>query len=116
MFTELQTAADLDRVLADSQHRPAIVFKHSNQCGLSTRAYRSLSKLDEFTDLPVHMLVVQTARPLSNEIEARFGIRHESPQVIVVSNREPVFNASHHNATAEAVGEALSRIETQKQD
>ena len=53
------------------------------------------------------MIVVQTARNVSREVEARTGVRHESPQAIVLRNGAAVWNASHFDITAEAVTEAL---------
>jgi bacillithiol system protein YtxJ len=35
-------------------------------------------------------------RDISNEISARFNIRHESPQMIVIKNGIAVHHDSHH--------------------
>jgi len=44
---------------------------------------------------------------LSESMEERFGIRHESPQAIVVSNGKPVWHASHLRVTAKALEDAI---------
>ncbi|NND70779.1 MAG: bacillithiol system redox-active protein YtxJ [Rhodothermales bacterium] len=112
MFTEIQTTDQLDQVIAASEVAPQVVFKHSSRCGLSASAHRSLSVLSS-QDPPVFILTVQDSRKLSNEIEERFQIRHESPQIIIFSGGEPVFNSSHRRATSETVRECVSTIETQ---
>jgi len=42
-----------------------------------------------------HFVNIQQNRALSNEIADRFGIRHESPQLLVIRNKTAVFNTSH---------------------
>lgn len=36
-------------------------------------------------------------RNISNAIESRFGITHQSPQLIVLENGEAIYDASHQN-------------------
>jgi hypothetical protein len=55
----------------------------------------------------VSLVEVQRARELSAEIAKRLGIDHESPQVIVLSNGQVVWNASHFKITSHAVAEAV---------
>ena len=52
-------------------------------------------------------IVVQEARSLSDLVARETGIRHESPQVILLRNGEAVWNTSHHGITAESLREAL---------
>lgn len=102
-FTELQEARDLEELLSHSHNRPVVVFKHSNSCGVSARAYREMAKLAG----PVGIVTVQKARPLSNEIEERFELPHETPQVLVVRNGELAWSASHFRITTDAVNRAI---------
>ena len=48
--------------------------------------------------------------PLSNKIATTFGIRHQSPQVIILHHRQPIFDASHGRVTAKAVRNAIENI------
>lgn len=107
----LTTLADLDEVLTLSAERPVWLFKHSVTCGISARAHREYESYvaaggaggELFT-----LLEVQHARPLSNEIAARFGIRHESPQAILLKKGRPVWNASHGEISVSALGAAVA--------
>ena len=36
-------------------------------------------------------------RSISNEIESRFDVVHQSPQLIVLENGKAIYNASHQN-------------------
>lgn len=102
-FIELHEAHELDELLSQSGDQPVILFKHSNSCMISSRARRQMDKLEK----PVAMVIVQKARGLSNEIESRFSLPHETPQVLVVRNGKLAWSASHFRITAEAVNRAV---------
>ena len=46
---------------------------------------------------------VRAQRPLSQQIAARSGVEHGSPQVIIFRRGTPVWNASHQDITAAAL-------------
>src|SRR6266550_8777656 len=102
-FVELPDTDSLDRFLAQSNGSPAIIFKHSNTCGVSARARAEMSRIES----PVGMVTVQTARAVSNEIEARTGVEHETPQVFIIRDGKVLWAASHGQIRAEAVAAAL---------
>ena len=106
---------DLDRLLSESHTRPLLVFKHSFTCGTSAEA---LDELIEHLDAdlvasggpdPQYAIVtVQTHRDVSNAVAARLGVRHETPQALLIRNGRVVWAASHFRVTADAVQRALS--------
>jgi bacillithiol system protein YtxJ len=102
-FFEIDDRAALDNLITDSRQNPVIVFKHSNACSISARAYREMEKLQA----PVNILVVQSAREISRELANLTGVRHETPQVIVLRDGKAVWNASHFEVQAVAVTEAI---------
>ncbi|MDT4969104.1 MAG: hypothetical protein QOJ64_3841 [Acidobacteriota bacterium] len=102
-FTQITDADDLDQLLARSHDAAVILFKHSSTCPISSAAYEEMSEVKA----DVSLVVVQRARNISNEIASRTGIPHQSPQVVVVRNGRPVWNASHYDITATAVEDAV---------
>ena len=56
--------------------------------------------------------MVQDARGLAQRIAERFGIRHESPQAIVLYRGEPVDHASHSGVTPRFVTETIEKVPT----
>lgn len=102
-FTPITDATALDELMMRSNDAPVILFKHSSTCPISAGAYREMSKVTE----DVALLVVQRARDLSREVERRTGVRHESPQAIVLRNGQAVWNASHWDVTSDAVEKAV---------
>lgn len=111
-FVKITETVSLEELTDRSKDRPIVIFKHSLTCPISSAAY---ARMEEF-DGEVALVEVQRARPLSTEIERRLGVAHESPQVIVLSHGQVVWNASHFQITAEAVavavGEAVKNSKT----
>jgi bacillithiol system protein YtxJ len=106
-FTQITDRQALEQLLARSHAGPVVVFKHSSTCPISSHAYKQMSQVER----DVTLVVVQRARDLSGEIESVTGVRHESPQAIVLRNGEAVWSASHFDITARAVEEAARQHE-----
>ena len=104
-FIKVTGAEQFSDLLSRSQKRPIVIFKHSTTCPVSAAAY---NEMEQFAG-EVVLVEVQRARELSREIEKQTGIRHESPQVLVLENGKVVWNASHFKVKARAVEEALNR-------
>lgn len=108
-FTPLEQAGTLDSLLAAPG--PFVIFKHSPTCGTSAFAYdQLLDFLDDPSGTPIHLVNVLAARPLSQQIAARLGVRHESPQVLVVDRGQVRWHASHFRVTADALRRALASL------
>lgn len=102
-FFKIDDRTAFDNLISDSKQKAVIVFKHSNACPISARAYREMEKLDD----QVNMLVVQSVPELSRELANLTGVRHESPQVILLRDGKAVWNASHFDVNAASVSQAL---------
>lgn len=59
-------------------------------------------------DVPVYLVDVRAERALSQSTAARTGIRHESPQVIILRRGAAVWSTSHDDITADAIQRNLS--------
>lgn len=103
-FNEIQDVAELDALIEKSNEQAVVLFKHSTTCPISSGVYHEVSK----ADADINLIVVQHARPVSNAVAERTGIRHESPQALVIKNGAVVYHASHYDVTAEAVEKSLS--------
>jgi bacillithiol system protein YtxJ len=101
---KLDTLDKLQAAIEESRIRPVLLFKHSTSCGISVGVFREVSLVDS----DINLVVVQTDRRISNEIERRIGIRHESPQAIVLKDGEAVYHASHYDITADDINKHLN--------
>jgi bacillithiol system protein YtxJ len=98
----ISDVAALEAAIAESCERPVLLFKHSRTCGISCEAFDELQlHLSEAMGLAAYKLItVQSHRRVSDEASQRLGIRHETPQAILLKDGRPVWNASHFRITA----------------
>jgi bacillithiol system protein YtxJ len=112
VLTPLVDVQSVDAAIAESRERPVLLFKHSRYCGVSCEALEELqSHIDARADGAVayKMITVQTHRPVSDAIAQRLGLRHETPQAILLRDGKVVWNASHFRITATQLDQALPK-------
>ncbi len=102
-FKEINTTDALDDLLARSAQEPVVIFKHSLTCPISRSVHDDVTRYDG----EIALVIMQHARPLSNEIAARTGVRHESPQALVLRDGRAVWHAAHYDITAEDLHQAV---------
>jgi bacillithiol system protein YtxJ len=102
-LTALSELHELEAAIQESVDRPVLLFKHSRQCGVSCEALDELhSHIDRSGGKAAYkMITVQTHRPISDAAARRLGIRHETPQAILLKDGKPVWSASHFRITAD---------------
>ena len=106
-FVSVTEMQQLEEVFKRSQEKPVVLFKHSTTCPISSAAYQQMEQMPD----EVSLIVVQHARDLSREVEKRTGIRHESPQAIILRDGHAAWHASHWKVTADAVERAVRENE-----
>ena len=105
----IRSTEEIDDVFARSRVTPVFIFKHSLTCPISAMAYR------EFQDFigsgaasppECRLVEVQRARDVSTAIAERTGVRHESPQALLVHGGEVIWHASHGAITQSSLRRA----------
>ncbi len=97
-WNQLENVATLATIKEESATQRILIFKHSTRCSISTMALGRLErswKDSEMAALKPYYLDLLNFRAISNQIAEDFGIHHESPQVLVISNGQCVYHASH---------------------
>ena len=84
-----------------------VLFLDDPFCPISAHARREMRR----TAIPARVVDVARRPNLSRAIEERTGIRHESPQVIVLASGRQIWSASHFGITADAVARAVAIAE-----
>jgi bacillithiol system protein YtxJ len=109
LLKSLSDLDELERALAASNERPLLLFKHSFTCGVSAEALDELvGHLDHVNgDADYAMVVVQEHRDVSNAVTRKLGVRHATPQALIIKEGRAVWSASHFRVTADAVEAAL---------
>jgi bacillithiol system protein YtxJ len=96
----IESLNQLDEAFDRSKDRPVWIFKHSLTCPVSFHAWAEFRRFAEARgeDDGVYFLIeVQRARPLSNAVAQRTGVRHESPQAILLRDTAVAWHASHYS-------------------
>lgn len=102
---------DIDGIIMSSNKKPQVIFKHSNQCGTSFFAKKNLEIINrnELNDVDLHLIDVIRQRTISRYLSEKIGVRHESPQLLVLSNGDVVWHGSHHRVDADNLISAINQ-------
>ncbi len=86
-----------------------VVFKHSTTCPVSYAADREMNGfMARHPEVPVQKVLVREQRELSKQIAEWTGVRHESPQIIVLRKGAVIADASHGDVTEDYLAELLA--------
>ncbi len=82
----------------ESTQHPVLIFKHSIRCSISgmvwNRLQRDWKKEDNAKITPYYLDLINHRR-ISDAVAQEFGIRHESPQVIIIRDGKAAYDNSH---------------------
>lgn len=96
--------------LGEQQEKPVLYFKHSTRCATSMMALKQFeNQWAESDDCEIYFLDLLKYRDISNEIEKMSGVRHESPQVVVMKEGKVLYHASHSDINAREIHKILKQ-------
>jgi bacillithiol system protein YtxJ len=107
----LSQLEELDPLWQQSGEGPVLVFKHSVTCPISARArveFEHVAASSSADGVVFALLEVQNARPLSDELARRAGVRHESPQALLLRSGAVTWHASHFAIRRDSLTTALA--------
>jgi bacillithiol system protein YtxJ len=113
---ELDSSAALAACLDRSNSGPVFIFKHSTRCPVSSDARAEVEDYLRQADAsspPVYINYVVESRPVSNEIESRLGLRHESPQILLVSGGRVAWSTTHGGVRSGAMVGAVAKLKSE---
>lgn len=102
----LENKSQLEELESRSEEKLGVLFKHSPRCLVSRMALNMFQKNfeQEWTGRAnLYIVDVLKSRAVSKEIEERFGIRHESPQLILLKDGKVVLHRSHSGIAARSI-------------
>jgi bacillithiol system protein YtxJ len=109
-WNKLTSEEQIDQVIAASDQKPVLLFKHSTRCSISSmsldRLLRNWKEEDSERITPYYLDLI-AFRSVSNLVAERFGIPHESPQVLLIQKGKVTYHESHYG---------ISYAEIMKQD
>lgn len=106
-----ETESEVNKLLEDTD-RIQVIYKHSFTCGTSVMAKPVVEDvMKEFEDKAVfHFINVKQNRPVSNYITKVTGVRHESPQILILHKGDVYWHESHGMIRKNEIREALKEL------
>jgi bacillithiol system protein YtxJ len=110
-WISLKDSRQLDEIIAESNERPVLIYKHSTRCNISRSA---LDRLERKWDnsavgsVKRYFLDLLSYRDISNKIAELFQVEHHSPQVLVISNGRSVLDLSHYEIDFDQIKSVLA--------
>jgi bacillithiol system protein YtxJ len=97
-------------LLENSAEKPQIIFKDSTSCGISAHAkYRLELGFDLIAGkAEFHYLDLLAFRPISNLVAQELKVTHQSPQIILVKDKQVIYTSSHHAIDPAVIARHLS--------
>jgi bacillithiol system protein YtxJ len=99
----ISSKAELYSLLDASKQAPVWILKHSDECNLSSQAYRAFAEHAERSPHPHFVLTVQDTPDVSALAEHVLAIRHETPQVLLVRDGAVSWAVSHRGITLDSL-------------
>lgn len=106
----LTESEQLDQIEKESANMPVVIFKHSTRCGISKMVLNNFERgydLPKDKDVKLYFLDLLANKNISNEVASKFGVRHESPQMIIIKDAKVVHHASHQSIDLQSVKEQI---------
>lgn len=97
----LTNISQLDEIVAISNGKPVVIFKHSTRCSISRMVLKQFENdFDTTNNVDAYFLDLLEHRDISNEIAARFNVYHQSPQLLLIKGGKSVYDVSHDGIDA----------------
>ncbi len=112
-WIELNSTEKLAQATAESTIRPVLLFKHSTTCSISNTALNRLERNwnnEELAGTTVYLLDLLSHRNISHEISRQFDVPHESPQVLLIQNKQSVYDSSHFDINYLSIQKEIEKL------
>jgi bacillithiol system protein YtxJ len=96
----LQDLGQLNEIINLSNENPVVIFKHSTRCSVSRMALKQFENEFDLDGVATYYLDLLEHRDISNEIASRFGVYHQSPQLLLIKEGKSVYDVSHSEIDA----------------
>ncbi len=103
-LTDLGQLSDIQ----NNSEKPILLFKHSTSCSISRMALKNFeNEFDLHEKMDTYFLDLLNFRAISNEIASKFGVVHQSPQILLIKNGVSIYDSSHDRIDAKELEKFL---------
>lgn len=108
---KLTALSQLDQIDQESGDMDVVVFKHSTRCGISAMTEDALMKGIDWdqSEFKFYYLDLLNHRDISNQIAERYGVVHQSPQLILIREGRAVDSVTHHAVRPNVIQSWISK-------
>ncbi|MES2795525.1 MAG: bacillithiol system redox-active protein YtxJ [Bacteroidota bacterium] len=109
-WNQLNNIDQIEDIKQESFVAPVLLFKHSTACSISSMAMSRMERnydQSKVGDLKPYYLDLRSYRDISKKISEEFSVQHESPQAIVISKGEAIYDASHYDISFAEIAEKV---------
>ncbi len=101
-WIELNSVQQLQDIYNTPSDKLKVFFKHSTRCSISSMALRNFQSEWNLNNdcAELYFLDLISHRDVSNEIAALTGVVHQSPQAIVLKDKQVKYQESHSHINA----------------
>ena len=106
-WNAITSVHDVEAISERSRTVPCVILKHSTTCPISSMAKHRLERQWKLPEdrVEAYYLDLLRHRDVSNFIADEFGVRHESPQLLVIRDGRCVHDASHLDIAVPELGQ-----------
>ncbi len=106
-WNKLTQLEELNTINEASFSQKIMVFKHSTRCSISSGALNRLERnwndeIDSAKIKPYYLDLIGF-RAISNEISSKWGVEHQSPQVLIIENGKCIYTTTHFEINYEEI-------------
>ena len=95
-WKQLSDINALESIKANKSSVTSLIFKHSTRCSISKMVLSRFEREHQNSDMNLYFLDLLANRVVSDRISEDFGIKHESPQVLIIKNGNCIAHANHN--------------------
>ena len=110
-WINLESLAQLEEL---AQKPLALIFKHSTRCSISSASLDRLQRKwnnEEMSAVPTYFLDLIRYRDISNQIAEKFGVEHQSPQVLLIKDGKCVYHNSHYGIAYDTIKAVVNQVQ-----
>ncbi len=112
-WEKLTSQEELQMIDEQSYNAPVIIFKHSTSCSISATALDRIERKwnqENHPSVKPYYLDLISYRDVSNAIAEKYGVMHQSPQILIIEAGKCVYNESHFGISYDVVLEKVEGL------
>ena len=105
-MNRLKTIEEWRMLLEKSDEQPFLLFKLSMTSLSSVTAKKEMESL--VTDIPRYVVISQLDKKVSNAVELDTGVKHETPQLLIIKDKKAIWQATRYQIKQSVVLDAIA--------